>query len=29
MTPAQLGTLIADDSARFGQVVRENNISAQ
>jgi tripartite-type tricarboxylate transporter receptor subunit TctC len=29
MTPAQLGTLIAEDSARFGQVVRENNISAQ
>ncbi len=29
MTPAQLGTLIAEDSARWGQVVRENNISAQ
>ena len=29
MTPAQLGSLIADDSARWGQVVRENKISAQ
>ena len=29
MTPAQLGTLIADDSARWGQVVRDNQISAQ
>ena len=29
MTPAQLGTLIAEDSARWGQVVRDNNISAQ
>jgi tripartite-type tricarboxylate transporter receptor subunit TctC len=29
MTPAQLGVLIAEDSARWGQVVRENNISAQ
>ncbi len=29
MTPAQLGSLIAEDSARWGQVVRENNISAQ
>ena len=29
MTPAQLGALIAEDSARWGQVVRENNISAQ
>ena len=28
MTPAQLGTLIAEDSARWGQVVRETNISA-
>ncbi len=29
MTPAQLGSLIAEDSARWGQVVRDNNISAQ
>jgi tripartite-type tricarboxylate transporter receptor subunit TctC len=29
MTPAQLGTLIAEDSARWGQVVRDNNVSAQ
>ena len=29
MTPQQLGALIAEDSARWGQVVRENNISAQ
>ncbi len=29
LTPAQLGTLIAEDSARWGAVVRENNISAQ
>lgn len=29
MTPVQLGALIAEDSARWGQVVRENNISAQ
>ena len=29
MTPAQLGVLIAEDSARWGQVVRDNNISAQ
>ena len=29
MTPAQLGTLIADDSARWGQVVRDNQISSQ
>ena len=29
MTPAQLGALIAEDSARWGQVVRDNNISAQ
>lgn len=29
MTPAQLGALIVDDSARWGQVVRDNNISAQ
>ncbi len=29
MTPAQLGALIADDSARWGQVVRDNQISAQ
>jgi tripartite-type tricarboxylate transporter receptor subunit TctC len=28
MTPAQLGALIAEDSARWGQVVRETNISA-
>ncbi|MBL8344756.1 MAG: tripartite tricarboxylate transporter substrate binding protein [Rubrivivax sp.] len=27
MTPAQLGALIAEDNARWGQVVRENNIS--
>lgn len=26
MTPAQLGALIAEDNARWGQVVRENNI---
>jgi tripartite-type tricarboxylate transporter receptor subunit TctC len=25
-TPAQLSGLIAEDSARWGQVVRENNI---
>ena len=29
MTPAQLGTLIADDSARWGQVVRDNNVRAE
>ena len=29
MTPAQLGALIAEDSARWGQVVRDNQISAQ
>jgi tripartite-type tricarboxylate transporter receptor subunit TctC len=29
MTPAQLGALIAEDNARWGQVVRENNISNQ
>ena len=29
MTPAQLGTLIAEDNARWGQVVRDNQISAQ
>ncbi|HMO47390.1 MAG TPA: tripartite tricarboxylate transporter substrate binding protein [Rubrivivax sp.] len=29
MTPQQLGALIAEDSARWGQVVRDNNISAQ
>lgn len=29
MTPAQLGALIAEDSARWGQVVRDNKISAQ
>lgn len=29
MSPAQLGSLIAEDSARWGQVVRDNNISAQ
>ncbi|MCA0244288.1 MAG: tripartite tricarboxylate transporter substrate binding protein [Proteobacteria bacterium] len=29
MTPAQLGALIADDSARWGQVVRDNQISSQ
>ncbi len=29
MTPQQLGTLIAEDSARWGQVVRDNNITAQ
>ena len=29
MTPAQLGALIAEDSARWGQVVRDNSISAQ
>jgi tripartite-type tricarboxylate transporter receptor subunit TctC len=29
MTPQQLGALIAEDSARWGQVVREQNISAQ
>ncbi len=29
MTPAQLGALIAEDSARWGQVVRDNNVSAQ
>ena len=29
MTPAQLGAMIAEDSARWGQVVRDNNISAQ
>lgn len=29
MTPAQLGSLIAEDSARWGQVVRENNIRAE
>lgn len=29
MTAQQLGALIADDSARWGQVVRDNNISAQ
>ena len=28
-TPAQLGALIAEDSARWGQVVRDNNITAQ
>ena len=28
MTPAQLGALIAEDSARWGQVVRDNNIRA-
>jgi tripartite-type tricarboxylate transporter receptor subunit TctC len=27
-TPAQLGALIAEDSARWGQVVRDNNIRA-
>ena len=29
MTPAQLGALIAEDSARWGQVVRDQNITAQ
>ncbi len=29
MTPAQLGALIAEDSARWGQVVRDNQISSQ
>lgn len=29
MTPAQLGALIAEDSARWGQVVRDNHISSQ
>jgi tripartite-type tricarboxylate transporter receptor subunit TctC len=29
MAPAQLGALIAEDSARWGQVVRDNHISAQ
>lgn len=29
MTPAQLGALIAEDSARWGQVVRDNQISGQ
>jgi tripartite-type tricarboxylate transporter receptor subunit TctC len=29
MTPAQLGALIAEDSARWGQVVRDNSITAQ
>lgn len=29
MSPAQLGALIAEDSARWGQVVRDNRISAQ
>ena len=29
LTPAQLGTLIAEDSARWGQVVRDNKISAE
>jgi tripartite-type tricarboxylate transporter receptor subunit TctC len=29
MPPAQLGALIAEDSARWGQVVRDNNISSQ
>jgi predicted TIM-barrel fold metal-dependent hydrolase len=29
MTPQQLGALIAEDSARWGQVVREQNVSAQ
>lgn len=29
MTPAQLGALIAEDNARWGQVVRDNNISNQ
>jgi tripartite-type tricarboxylate transporter receptor subunit TctC len=28
-TPAQLGALIAEDSARWGQVVRENGITSQ
>ena len=28
-TPAQLGALIAEDSARWGQVVRENNIRGE
>jgi tripartite-type tricarboxylate transporter receptor subunit TctC len=28
-TPARLGTMIADDSARWGRVVREHNISPQ
>ena len=28
LTPAQLGALIAEDSARWSQVVRDNNISA-
>lgn len=29
MTPSQLGALIAEDSMRWGQVVRDNQISAQ
>jgi tripartite-type tricarboxylate transporter receptor subunit TctC len=29
MTPAQLGALIADDSARWGQVVRDNGIRSE
>lgn len=29
MTPAQLGALIVEDSARWGQVVRDNNVSSQ
>lgn len=29
MTPAQLGALIAEDSARWGHVVRDNQITAQ
>ncbi|MCL4696767.1 MAG: tripartite tricarboxylate transporter substrate binding protein [Burkholderiaceae bacterium] len=29
MTPAQLGALIAEDNARWGQVVRDNQISPQ
>ncbi|MFO1218719.1 MAG: tripartite tricarboxylate transporter substrate binding protein [Burkholderiaceae bacterium] len=29
MTPAQLGALIAEDNARWGQVVRDNNIRSE
>jgi tripartite-type tricarboxylate transporter receptor subunit TctC len=29
LTPAQFGALIAEDSARWGQVVRDNNIRAE
>lgn len=29
MTPAQLGALIAEDGARWGQVVRDNNIRSE